>query len=317
MSGNSYHVAASAVVVGSLALGPAALASGPYGLVYNSSSYPDGNDHLYQVNLSTGELTDLGFIGADYIEAIDILPDGTIIGMDGYTDNVWELNDPPGRLIGQTGFRYGVDAAVSYHPHRDTLYNLNGAETFDITHTWIYEINPETGHATYLAQNANIYVNSLAISDDGVAYAADNVFTDNFYSVDLATGAMTFIGHMETLFPSGFHMDFDCRGTLWATTSLSNDSHDVIYTIDTETGRATYVATMEYGSAGFNGFAVLPHSSCTCPADLNEDGEVGVNDFLALLSAWGASGVPEDIDGDGTVGITDFLELLAAWGACA
>jgi hypothetical protein len=298
-------------------LGPAALAEGPHGLVYNSSSYPDGNDHLYQVNLATGKLTDLGFIGADYIETIDILPDGTIIGMDGYTDNVWELNDPPGRLVGSTGFRYGVDAGMSYHPQRDQLYNLNGAETFDINHTWIYEIDRETGQATFLSQNSNVYLNSLAISDAGVAYAADNVFTDNFYSVNLATGALTFIGHLETLFPSGFHMDFDCQGTLWATTSLSNDSPDVIYTIDTETGHATYVATFEFGSAGFNGFAVLPQASCNCPADLTGDGIVGVNDFLAVLSAWGASGVPEDIDGNGIVGVTDFLELLAAWGPCA
>jgi hypothetical protein len=54
-----------------------------------------------------------------------------------------------------------------------------------------------------------------------------------------------------------------------------------------------------------------------CPADVNGDGEVGVNDFLALLSAWGpCPGCPEDIDGDGDVGVLDFLTVLANWGPC-
>ncbi len=56
----------------------------------------------------------------------------------------------------------------------------------------------------------------------------------------------------------------------------------------------------------------------TCPADFDGDGNVGINDFLALLAAWGPCGVecPADLDGDGDVGINDFLALLAAWGSC-
>jgi hypothetical protein len=49
---------------------------------------------------------------------------------------------------------------------------------------------------------------------------------------------------------------------------------------------------------------------------VNGDGVVSVNDVLALLAAWGQSGVPEDVDGDGVVGVTDFLEILANWGPC-
>jgi hypothetical protein len=53
------------------------------------------------------------------------------------------------------------------------------------------------------------------------------------------------------------------------------------------------------------------------PADIDGDGVVGINDFLAVLAAWGPCGNacgPEDIDGDGVVGITDVLLLLADWG---
>jgi len=56
---------------------------------------------------------------------------------------------------------------------------------------------------------------------------------------------------------------------------------------------------------------------CPCPADIDGDGAVGVNDLLDLLAAWGPNpGHPADITGDGTVGIDDFLALLAAWGPC-
>lgn len=52
-------------------------------------------------------------------------------------------------------------------------------------------------------------------------------------------------------------------------------------------------------------------------ADLTCDGQVGVDDFEALLDAWGpcpATGpCPGDLDGNGSVGIIDFLMLLASW----
>jgi hypothetical protein len=56
-----------------------------------------------------------------------------------------------------------------------------------------------------------------------------------------------------------------------------------------------------------------------CPADVDGDGIVGINDFLQVLAAWGPCASPcvEDIDEDGTVGILDFLLVLAGWGSCS
>ena len=39
--------------------------------------------------------------------------------------------------------------------------------------------------------------------------------------------------------------------------------------------------------------------------------------LLAVLAAWGSTGVPEDVNGDGVVNVLDLLEVLAAWGPCA
>ncbi len=54
--------------------------------------------------------------------------------------------------------------------------------------------------------------------------------------------------------------------------------------------------------------------------DLDGDCQVGINDFLMLLAAWGPCPNPcppscvGDLDGDCNVGIVDFLLLLANWG---
>jgi hypothetical protein len=56
---------------------------------------------------------------------------------------------------------------------------------------------------------------------------------------------------------------------------------------------------------------------CDLTGDIDGDGLVGINDFLALLGAWGPCGdcgaCPADLDGDCQVGIDDFLLLLGAW----
>ncbi len=70
------------------------------------------------------------------------------------------------------------------------------------------------------------------------------------------------------------------------------------------------------GSADDNGNGI-PHECEPCSWDLDGSGDVGINDFIELLAAWGPNpGHPADFDGDGVVGIVDFLALLAAWGPC-
>jgi hypothetical protein len=59
-----------------------------------------------------------------------------------------------------------------------------------------------------------------------------------------------------------------------------------------------------------------------CPMDVDNDGEIGVTEFLDLLAAWGPCpdpcppSCPTDFDGNCDVGIADFLILLANWGPC-
>ena len=56
-----------------------------------------------------------------------------------------------------------------------------------------------------------------------------------------------------------------------------------------------------------------------CAGDLDDSGDLGTADLLALLAAWGPQASPNaaDLDGDGVVALPDLLLLLAAWGPCS
>ena len=54
--------------------------------------------------------------------------------------------------------------------------------------------------------------------------------------------------------------------------------------------------------------------SCSCSADADGNGTIGVNDLLRVLSAWNSFDPGADVDNDGTVGVDDLLRVIAAWG---
>jgi hypothetical protein len=70
------------------------------------------------------------------------------------------------------------------------------------------------------------------------------------------------------------------------------------------------------GDADFHPSLTIEFASC--PWDCGDgDGEVGINDFLALLAQWDSIGTSCDFDlGPPGVGIDEFLDLLAHWGPC-
>jgi len=66
------------------------------------------------------------------------------------------------------------------------------------------------------------------------------------------------------------------------------------------------------------GWDTFSFSVMTEPSDLNGDGIVGIEDFLALIAAWGSCSdcgdCAADFDGDCQVSVTDMLILLGNWG---
>ncbi|MCI0362659.1 MAG: DUF4347 domain-containing protein [Phycisphaerales bacterium] len=55
----------------------------------------------------------------------------------------------------------------------------------------------------------------------------------------------------------------------------------------------------------------------SCPADINDDFLVNINDLLGVISDWGAcTGCAGDIDHNGLVNVIDLLSVIGSWGPC-
>jgi hypothetical protein len=54
-----------------------------------------------------------------------------------------------------------------------------------------------------------------------------------------------------------------------------------------------------------------------CAADVTVDGLVGVDDLIAVLSAWGEVHAYADVDGSGLVDVDDLVAVVVGWGPCA
>jgi hypothetical protein len=81
-------------------------------------------------------------------------------------------------------------------------------------------------------------------------------------------------------------------------------------------GHSAVSVTVTYAGIGpddLNGNGIP--DECECPADINDDGTVNVQDLLLLLGNWGGEG-DGDVNFDGIVNVSDLLLLLAAWGDC-
>jgi hypothetical protein len=76
----------------------------------------------------------------------------------------------------------------------------------------------------------------------------------------------------------------------------------------------------EDGQGGFPAWVVHvgpydPDGGDTCPADLDDDGEVAVLDLVELILQWGSDG-SADFNDDGIVDVLDLIELIGLWGPC-
>ena len=79
-------------------------------------------------------------------------------------------------------------------------------------------------------------------------------------------------------------------------------------------GYANNTATMRYE-------AIMWVKAPPCPANINGDGAVNIDDLLAVINAWGGCPqvCPADIappGGNGVVNVDDLLAVINAWGAC-
>ena len=69
--------------------------------------------------------------------------------------------------------------------------------------------------------------------------------------------------------------------------------------------------------AGFDGVQLVKLDCVEddpCPADIDDNGHVNVDDILLVIAAFGTSGPDGDTNADGTVDVNDLLEVVGSFG---
>lgn len=243
------------------------------GTVYYRSTDPElgpfaysiqsnGDQRLYRINLLTGLATPMGApMAFSDAEGLAIGPTGTVYGIGGTTHQLWNVGSPTGLLIGATGTRNGIDAGLDYY--NGVLYNING----DSSGSTLYRVNPSNGSAVAVG-STGIFLDSLAIRADGVAFAADWAFTDSLYRVNLATGSATLVGSLglgDVSQQSGLAF---LGGTLYAITDGGK-----LYRVNTDTGAASFVANVTTNGVAIVGsWEGLAISPCSAAVPVTQEG---------------------------------------------
>jgi len=235
-------------------------------------------DETFNVNLSncTGcNITDNQGVGT--IQNDDSSPATKLYGTDGSGGHLLAI-DPStgiGTVVGPMGI--GPVPALAIDPTTGIMYAGGGAGTPNL-----YVVNKNTGGAT-LVGNSGLgiaAIGDLAFRSDDTLFAVVNIAgdgrtgSDHLATIDKSTGAATIIGPFGNCTGVTVPSDgsgsctiegiegiaFDASGTLWGSHTVRGAAGlSGLYTIDTTTGAATFVAPIlnSTGSPPSGGVASL------------------------------------------------------------
>ncbi len=225
----------------------------PSGIAYTVSDFSKFvDDFLYQIDLNTGALTQIGVTGFLNIEALSFSPGGVLYGIDDTNDNLLTINvnTGAGTVVGPT---FNVDdGAIAF----DSNGNLWGA---DGSNGALYSIDPATGAATNLGATVDIVgmdalgTTLYAIDDDNNSLCTLNPPSPTCTTVGTGTFGFGDVGDGG--------LAFDCTGNLF----WIDDDADALFSLDPATGIPVLIAG---GIADFESLAIAcpgggPHADST------------------------------------------------------
>jgi len=109
-------------------------------------------------------------------------------------------------------------------------------------------------------------------------------------------------------FPTKFYLDGVLVGEIGTSPVNAYDSLGVMTDFDFDQIQAI-------AQIGRFEFPTLPtDSDCS---DIDGDGEVGVDEVLAVIAAWNTGNTDADVNNDGIVDTNDLLQVLSDWGLCS
>ena len=183
----------------------------------------------------------------------------------------------------------------------------------------IYQIDTTTGQCTLVLDVFTGYQFRFFGLDynpvDDLFYGYTEYGDSGLYSINIDTGVMIKVA------PSIPASNTQGRGlavgnnTVYLTATRGDDDIPFFAWDLSQSARGEWVGfTNPYTDQHATGGAAwIPGP---CPADVNNDGVVDIDDLFEVLGHWGEGPGQWDVNDDGTVDIDDIFAVLAAWGPC-
>ncbi len=281
-----------------------------------SSPWPSpGPAEIYTVDPSTGQATLVTTVnGESSLVGLSFL-DGIRYG----SDLINYPGSPGGFNVGSINTDSGVITFVSDQDGNSNWQALASNESTGLLYAGvsngILALDPRTGTIELVASGLPSRTRGLAYDDaNGILYAVVARGSDpvELYTINPTDSTSQFVGFLGIdEFRLGLAYD---KRTQTLFLNVGEPLH-ALYTVNVNTGAATLVGPNGITGRGIDGLAWLSEvDGCPWDCEAVPDGNVGINDFLAVLAGWGLPG-PCDFGGGG-VGINDFLKILANWGPC-
>ncbi|HBL27572.1 MAG TPA: hypothetical protein DD490_12110, partial [Acidobacteria bacterium] len=249
--------------------------------------------YLYSIDLATGLATPIGPTGFEDVEglAFDRRCE-TLYAVDDVTDRLLTCDVETGACtqVGQLGVDI-TDTGLAFLDDGTLLMSTDGPKE----PTRLYRVDRSTGEATAIGDQGQ-EVTGLAADDHRVIGLGGDQ-TNNLVRIDPATGHATPLGRLRTVELSDGGLDFDSSGILWGLEDAGLRHPGRVFTVDTETGAATVVATIHDDEndelGGFEGLAV-EEGVCAVMT-----GGVPVPTEVPALSGWGLAALTVLLTGIG------------------
>ena len=246
--------------------------------------YAVGFDHLYRIDLGTGQATVVGPLGFIDVEGLAFSPTGALYGVadagrvppnNEQTDFLLQIDTSTGAAtaVGQLAGLAGTGTGTFGELDDGLAFTCDGNLWLaSDTTNQLWQVDPASG-GTRLVGNTGAAISGLAARGNGL-YGVSIDGSESLYRIDRGSGLATALGPLglpDRMFDSG--LDFTADGELWATIDyltppagippLRND----VARLDPMTGqvlewRVITGAGVDIDTVQMEGLALAPPGAC-------------------------------------------------------
>lgn len=214
----------------------------------------DSSRALFTVDIATGVKTAAGTVSANAGTTAGLAYNtntNTMFVSSSGNDSLYTLDLVTGNatLVGAFGDTAIVMHGLEYVASTNTLFGVSSHNN------GLYNISMTTGVATLIGTSSLASFTNLGYnSDTGIMYAVNTTTPESTHTIDLTTGAATFVGLLGAVSsnPNGMAYNRDNQ-----TMYMIDNTTDDFYFVDLATGAATVIGDM--GAGNLLGLAYVPN----------------------------------------------------------